>query len=61
MPTKSWMEERQQVTAWLTKQEYDLLRRGCLEEGKSIADVLREAIQAMLETVPITEVKSDGR
>ena len=43
--------ERQQVTAWLLPQEYALLRRECERAGKSIADVLREAIQRMLETI----------
>ena len=41
MPTKSWMEERKQVTFWMEPADYDAFSKLCHEKGLAIAEAFR--------------------
>lgn len=49
MPTKHWMEQRQLITFWLLKEEYERFVAACKSEDKLQAAVLREAVQLMIK------------
>ena len=48
MPTETWLQEHQQVTFYLPRELHRRFKIACLSAGKNQADVLREAVAAML-------------
>ncbi len=49
MPTKEWTKTRKLKTFWITHEEDDAFRAACIAAERGQAEVLREAVQVMID------------